>query len=70
MSLKMAKVNDIVQLSLDHKWAGALVCVEQVRSWGIQGFIYVPTEGKAYIRVNHDEYYIIGEAAILIGEEQ
>lgn len=59
-----AQLNDIVQLTENHKWCGALVQVTELSSFGIQGFIYMPEYGDAFIRVNECDYEVIGKAII------
>ena len=62
----MVEVNDIVQVNEKHNWVGALVHVTEVKKNIIQGFVYIPLEGHAYIRLAHDEYEYIGKAALTI----
>lgn len=57
-------VDDIVQLTETHKWCGALVQVTEVKSFGIQGFIFMPGYGNAFIRAKYDEFEVVGRAVI------
>ena len=61
----MVRVNDVVQIVPDHKWSGCFVLVTEVKSWGVQGFIQVPMEGQAYIRLQHDEFELVGTAPFI-----
>ena len=62
--LKKIEVNDIVQISLeinhhDGFWAGNLLIVTKVESWGVQG--YCRTEGgNAYIRLKTGQFEKVG----------
>ena len=56
------KVNDIVQVGLDHEWVGCLVVVTEVKTWGIQGYVQVPMQGAAYVRLKNEDFEKVGEA--------
>lgn len=58
--------HDIVQVNKNHEWTGCLVYVTDVKSWGIQGFVQIPLEGQAFIRLKDDEFEFIGRAALRI----
>ena len=58
----MIKKHDVVQVVPSHQWGGAFVYVEEVKEWGIQGFVIIPLQGRAYIRLNKGDYEKIGEA--------
>lgn len=58
------QVNDIVQISpeVNHHdgfWAGNLLVVTEVESWGVQGYCRTP-EGYAYMRLKTDQYEKVG----------
>lgn len=64
-------VGDIVQISPGHDWAGVLLVVEEIRSWGVLGYCAVPTKGLAYVRVEFKHITPVGRAAWLHeGDEQ
>lgn len=68
----MISVNDVVQISPDHDWSGCFVLVTEIKSWGIQGFVQIPLQGQAYIRLKHEDYERIGTAVFVpntFGEE-
>ena len=56
-----AKENDIVQI-IKGDWVGALVHVIELYNWGIQGFVHIPNKGRAFVRIKHEEYVVIGES--------
>jgi hypothetical protein len=62
------KENTIVQIVPEHRWAGCLVVVTELKPWGIQGFVQIPMQGQAYIRLEHKEYEVVGQAAFVIAE--
>lgn len=66
----MVSVNDVVQISPDHDWSGCFLFVTEVKSWGIQGFVQIPMQGKAYIRIKHGEYERIGTAVFILNSEE
>jgi len=59
--------NSIVQVN-EHgqeDWIGCLVQVDEVNPWGIQGWVQIPKQGQAYIRLKNEEIEYIGEAVML-----
>jgi hypothetical protein len=54
---------DIIQIRPDAHWGGCLLLVEEVKSWGIQGYVEIPMKGRAYLRVPHEDYEIVGRAS-------
>lgn len=69
--MKQVKVNDIVQITkpIESDWFGCVIIVTDVGSWGIVGFMPIPNKGDAYVRVEHSNYAIIGQAAINLQED-
>lgn len=65
----MAVVSDIVQVTNSaNKWFPCLVIVTEVKPWGVQGYTSVPLQGDAYIRLNEEEYEVVGKAVIVVGD--
>lgn len=58
--------NDVIQIVPEHKWAGCFVTVTEVKSWGIQGFVQIPMQGQAYIRLKNEEFEKVGSANFII----
>jgi hypothetical protein len=61
------EVNDIVQISpeVNHQegfWAGNLLIVTEVKSWGVQGYCRVQG-GEAYIRLKTGQFEKVGRLA-------
>ena len=58
----MLNKNDIVQITnQEHNWFPCLIIVDKVKSWGIQGYIILPTNddkpnGSAYTRLKTEDY--------------
>ena len=63
------QTGDIVQITDDaHHWFPALIVVDELKSFGIQGFCFMPGgsgTGEAYIRLRREEYERVGRAVIL-----
>lgn len=63
--------NEIVQITDEtHPWFPTLVVIDEVKSWGIQGFCFIPTNdkepaGRAYIRLEHGSFENVGSAIIV-----
>ena len=62
---------DIVQITdKEHHWYPCLIIVDEVKEWGIIGYIHYPTGldqpvRPAYIRLTKDQYQLCGVAHIL-----
>lgn len=70
----MAKVkkNDVIQINEkcgNKSWTGCLMIVDEVKNWGVQAYLHIPMQGDAYLRINHGEYDVIGEAALVADED-
>jgi hypothetical protein len=59
------QVNDVVQVVPEHKWGGCFVHVTEIKNWGIQGFVQIPIQGSAYIRLKKEEFEKIGTAIFI-----
>jgi hypothetical protein len=64
------EVNDIVQIVPEHKWAGSFAIVTEVKKWGVQGYVPIPMEGQAYIRLKFKDIEKVGRAIFVLGEEE
>lgn len=64
------EVNSIVQITKEtHYWFPALVIVSELKSFGIQGYVFLPSndikDRKVDIRLEHDDYEAVGKAIIV-----
>lgn len=65
--------NSVVQInekSPDVMWQGCFVQVDEVKTWGVQGWVNIPQtkgepSGNAYIRLNWDQIDYIGQAVMV-----
>ncbi len=59
-------VDSVVQANEKFKegWRGCLIQVDEIKSWGIQGWVQLPMQGSAYIRLKWDEMDYIGQAVL------
>lgn len=55
----------VVQFNEQHKWAGCLGIVNEVKPWGYLVGIPIPEQGTAYIRVEPEYVILIGMAALV-----
>ena len=46
----------------DPRFGGCFMLVEEVKSWGVQGFVKLPAQGDAYYRVPFEHCMRIGTA--------
>ena len=65
------EVGDIVQVNPEYEnkaFAGCFLMVEEIKNWGIMGFVNVPQKreelpARAYIRIPFDQVEYIGKAS-------
>lgn len=56
---------DVAQVDPEHdpgRFGGALLVVEEVKSWGVQGYVWIPARGAAYYRCPFEALSYIGRA--------
>lgn len=60
----MPEVGTIVQVTPEHskRWGACLVIVTEVKRWGIQGYVVIPSQGDAYLRLKTGEFETCGTA--------
>lgn len=60
------KENSVVQINENGNagWVGCLVQVSEIKSFGIQGWVKIPMEGDAFIRLNWNQIDFIGQAVM------
>lgn len=59
------KKGDIVQITnIEHTWFPCLIIVDDIKSFGIQGYAICPGEGEAYIRLKKEDYSKVGKAIL------
>jgi len=57
------KKGDIIQITNDDdKWFPCLLIVDEVKNWGVQGYISIPLQGAAYYRIKHEGFKKVGTA--------
>jgi hypothetical protein len=64
--------DEIIQIVPSHKWGGCLAVVDEPKSFGCQAYVTVPdaeSSGRAYIRLNWDEFEKLGIKAIFVLED-
>ena len=68
----MVKVGSVIQVKETiPAWGGCLMIVDEVKQWGVQCYMRIPGRKiqTATLRLNHSEYYYIGEAEVVEGED-
>ena len=51
------KRGDIIQANENAgEWCGTILIVDEVKSWGVQAFVHIPTSGDAYIRLTPEQF--------------
>lgn len=63
MIANSVEVGDLVQVEpeSDKVFGGAILTVTEVKSWGVQGYVFAPGHGYAYYRCNHGDYAHVGK---------
>lgn len=61
------KRGSIIQANESAKdWCGTVLIVDEVKSWGVQAFARIPMQGNAYIRLQSDQFEVLGAEAVLM----
>lgn len=68
MEQKLEKGSIVQIANEDHQWFPCLIVVDEIKSFGIQGYIVMPTNDKepnmpAYIRLKAEDYILVGQVA-------
>jgi hypothetical protein len=67
------KTGDIIQITdQGNKWYPCLLIVDEVRTWGVQAYITIPSSdgeplGNAYYRIPNGQFVKVGTAEIVVG---
>lgn len=56
----MVHEHDIVQIHESHKWGGCLLVVTEVKSFGVQGYVRIPLQGDAFLRISDEDFTVVG----------
>jgi hypothetical protein len=59
-------VDSVVQINENGQdgWIGCLVQVSETKAWGIQGYVQLPMQGAAYIRLKWNQIEYVGQATM------
>ena len=65
--MERIKENSIVQITETGQqgWVGCLLQVSEVKAWGVLGWVQIPMQGSAYLRINFEDLEYIGEAVMI-----
>lgn len=67
------KVNSVVQINERYNnevWIGCLLQVTDVHDWGVMGYVKIPMQGLAYLRVQWKDVDYIGQAVMIHTENE
>ncbi len=67
---KSVKPCDLVEINCQGHFYKCIVFVQEVRAWGIIGYIRSPGIGKAYTRVAWEQFKIIGKSHFTDSEDE
>jgi hypothetical protein len=68
------KRGDIIQITDEaNRWYPCLLVVDEVKSWGVQAYLTVPTNddepnGNAFYRIENGKFEKVGQAVIALPE--
>lgn len=64
MDARDIATGDILQIDPAHdpRYGGCLMVVEEVKTWGYQGYVLTPAGGRVYYRVPNGGYAKVGRA--------
>ena len=62
---------DIVQITdIENEWFTALLIVDEVKSWGIQGYVFIPKGGRAFYRIANGKFEKVGTSLFVEVESE
>lgn len=65
--MKKLQKGDIVQVTdMEDEWFPCLLIIDEVKAWGIQGYVSVPGSGTAYYRIANGKFEKVGTATIVM----
>ena len=57
---------DIIQIvDKTHQWYSCLLIVDEIKSFGAKAYVTLPRTGEAYLRVNSEDFVVVGKAEIV-----
>jgi hypothetical protein len=62
---KIIEKGMVIQILESHKWEGCLAIVSEPKIWGCQAYVEIPEEGSAYLRLNFEDFEVIGKAVLI-----
>lgn len=62
---KKIEKGTVIQITESHKWVGCLAVVSEPKTFGCQAYVEIPEEGSAYIRLNFEDFEVIGKAILI-----
>lgn len=63
--MKTIEKGSVIQITESHKWCGCLAVVSEPKTFGCQAYVEMPEEGSAYIRLNFEDFEVIGKAVLI-----
>lgn len=62
---KIIEKGTVIQITENHKWSGCLAIVSEPKTFGCQAYVEIPEEGSAHIRLNFEDFEVIGKAVLI-----
>lgn len=62
---KKIEKGTVIQITESHQWVGCLAVVSEPKTFGCQAYVEIPEEGSAYIRLNFEDFEVIGKAILI-----
>lgn len=68
---KKVNVNDIIQANENAgEWCGCLLIVSELKSFGVIAEMKIPYHGTAFMRLEHEQFEVVGKAVLVEKREE
>lgn len=49
-----------------HDWYPSVLIVKEIKEFGVQAYMTIPTKGEAYVRIEYKDLKVVGHAKVQI----
>lgn len=63
------KIGDVIQINkncISPDWIGCIMCVREVKEWGVLAYMKIPHSGTTFLKLKNNEFDYVGEATLTL----
>lgn len=64
--IEVVKGNIIQITNPKNPWYTCILVVDEVKSWGVQGYVTIPLQGDAFYKVKNEDFVVVGIAKLIM----